>query len=87
MVGQIRRDRIRKIYTKVELKMKEIQNQIEIRRLIWFGYVKRMHEHRNLNSLLKMNMSEKRPRGRPHTQWLDHVKRDVEERARLEDSS
>jgi hypothetical protein len=40
------RDRIRNIHIRVELKMEEIQNQIEESRLRWSGHVKRMEKHR-----------------------------------------
>jgi hypothetical protein len=68
IVGKTRRqERIRNIYIRGELKMEEIQNQIEGSRLRWFGHVKRMDEHRIPNRLLRMKMSGRRPRGRPST--------------------
>jgi hypothetical protein len=33
-----------------------------------------------------MKMSGRRPRGRPHIQWAQQVKRDVHQRKRLEES-
>jgi hypothetical protein len=44
-VEKTRRDRIRNTYIRGQLKMEEIQNQIEESRLRWFGHVKRMDEH------------------------------------------
>jgi hypothetical protein len=46
IMRKTRRDRIRNIHIWGELKMEEIQNQIEESRLKWFGHVKRMDEHR-----------------------------------------
>jgi hypothetical protein len=45
-MGKTKRDRIRNTYIRGELKMKEIQNQIEESRLRWFGHVERLDEHR-----------------------------------------
>jgi hypothetical protein len=36
--------------------------------------VKKINEHRITNRLLEMMMSERRPRGRPHTQWIDKLR-------------
>jgi hypothetical protein len=51
-VGKTRRDRIRNTYIRGQLKMEQIQNQIEESRLRWFGHVKRMDEHRIPKRLL-----------------------------------
>jgi hypothetical protein len=45
-VGRTRRDRMRNRYIREEVKMEEIQNQIESSGLRWFGHVKRMDEYR-----------------------------------------
>jgi hypothetical protein len=42
-----------------------------------FGHVKRKGGHRIPEGLIKM-ISEKRPRSRPRTRWIDQFKRDVE---------
>jgi hypothetical protein len=34
----------------------------------------------NIKRLLETKMSGRRHRGRPHTQWTDHIRRDVEGR-------
>jgi hypothetical protein len=39
-----------------------------------------MDEHRVPKRLLEMMKSGRRPRGRPCTQWIDQVERDVERR-------
>jgi hypothetical protein len=70
-VGKTRRDRIINTYIMRELKMEEIQNQIEESRLRWFGQVRRMDEHGILKRLLEKNMSGRRPRSRPRMQWVD----------------
>jgi hypothetical protein len=53
--------------------------QIERHRLRWLGPVKRMEEHRMPKRLLEMEMSGRRPRGRPCTRWIDQAKRNVEQ--------
>jgi hypothetical protein len=66
-VGTTRSDRIRNTYISGELKMEEIQNQIERSRLRFFGHVKRVDENRIPKRLLEMKMSGRRTRGRPRT--------------------
>jgi hypothetical protein len=39
-MGKIKRDRIRNAHIREELRMEDVQNQIEGNRLRWFGHVK-----------------------------------------------
>jgi hypothetical protein len=81
IVGKTRRERIRNTYIRGQLKMEEIQNQIEESRLRWLvGYVKKKDKHRILKIFLEMKMSGRRQRGRPCMQLIDQVKRNGEKR-------
>jgi hypothetical protein len=60
--------------------MEDVQNQIEENRLRWFRHVKRMDGYRTPKRSLEMKMTRKRPRIRPQTLWLVHVKQDIERR-------
>ncbi len=42
---------------------------------MWFGHVERMEEDRLVKKTTRSNVRGVRPRGRPQTGWLDHVKR------------
>ena len=48
-----------------------------MRRLEWFGHVKRRDETENIRAVVKMKMGGKRPRERPQLRWKDTVKRDM----------
>jgi hypothetical protein len=80
IMGKTKSDRIRNAHIREELRMKDTENQIEGNRLKWFGYVKRMDEHRICKNSTGNEDEQKRPRGRPCTWWIDQVKRDIERR-------
>jgi hypothetical protein len=70
IMGKTKRDRIRNEHITEELKMEDIQNQIQGNSLRQSGHVKGMDEHRiheqnRTERVLDMKMSGKRPRGRP----------------------
>jgi hypothetical protein len=72
-VGNVSRDRIRNTYIRAKLqighssKWRKYATKTKRSRLRWFGYFKRMDEHRILERLLEMKMSGRRPMGRPRT--------------------
>ena len=49
----------------------------EMRRLEWFGHVKRRDETENIRAVAKIKMEEKRPRGRRELRWKDTGRRDM----------
>jgi hypothetical protein len=57
-----KRDRIRNAHIREELRMGDIQNQIEGNRLRWFRHVRRREEYGMLRRLLEIKMTGKRPR-------------------------
>jgi hypothetical protein len=60
-----KRDRIIEAHIEEEVRMADIQNQIEGNSSRWFRHVKRMDKHRIPRRLLEMKLTRKRPRGRP----------------------
>ena len=48
-----------------------------MRRLEWFGHVKRRDETENIRPVDEMKMEGKRPRRRPKLRWKDTVRRDL----------
>ena len=48
-----------------------------MRRLEWFGYIKRRDETENIRAVVEMKMEGKRPRGRPKLRWKDTARRDL----------
>ena len=48
-----------------------------MRRLEWFGHVKRRDETENIRAVVETKMEGKRPRGRPKLRWKDTVRGDL----------
>jgi hypothetical protein len=44
-MGKIKSHRIRNAHTREEIRLEDLQNQIEGNTLSWFGHAKRMAEH------------------------------------------
>ncbi len=55
--------------------VKEFAERAEQRVLRWFGHVERMEEERLVKRVIRSNVRDVRPRGRPQMGWLDSVKR------------
>ena len=48
-----------------------------MRRMDWFGHVKRRYETENIREVVEMKMEGKHPRGRRNLRWKDTVRRDL----------
>jgi hypothetical protein len=59
IVGKTKRERIRNTYIRGELKMEEIQNQIEESRLRWFGRRKRRRRSSFSELLWRTHISQR----------------------------
>jgi hypothetical protein len=64
-----KRDRIKNAHIREELRMENIQNRIEGKRLRWFRHAKRMDEHRIPKRLQEMKMTGRR---HPPPPGVDH---------------
>ena len=50
---------------------------VVMRRLEWFGQMKRRDETENMRAVVEMKLEGKHPRGRPRLWWKDTVRRDL----------
>ena len=79
-VGVTRMDRVRNERVREMVREEPLQNRIERSRLQWYGHVRRMQEERIPKKMFGMEMTGRRPRGRPRDRWTKGVKKSVEER-------
>ena len=47
--------------------------RIERSQLRWFGHVTKMSQKKLAEHVLLVTLTEKEPRGRPRTRWLDYI--------------
>jgi hypothetical protein len=80
ILGKTRRDKIRNDDIREQLKVDDIQHDMEEIRLKWYGHVMRMADDRIPKKMLEMKLRGRRPTGRPRTRWMDQVKRDMEKK-------
>jgi hypothetical protein len=66
---------------------KNILEVIEVKRLRWFGHIKRMPENRLLLKILEWEQQETRRRGRPKERWIDEVRRSMTNHGLTEDDT
>lgn len=68
-------DRVPNIEIKRKMDVdKTIIDNIETKRLRWYGHVQRMEEDRWPQKILKWKPPQRRKRGRPRRTWIDGVK-------------
>jgi hypothetical protein len=76
-----RKDRIINVTIRQQIGLEEtIIKEIEQNQLPWYGYVQRMAEGRFPKISLKWRSKQKRPRGRPKKNWMEGIKKAVNER-------
>jgi hypothetical protein len=76
-----RKDRIRNVTIRQQIGLKEtIIKEIEQNQLTWYGHVQRMAERRLPKIALKWTPKQKRARGRPKKNWMEGIKKDINER-------
>jgi len=76
-----RKDRIRKVTIRQQIGLKKtIIKEIEQNRLTWYGHVQRMAEERLPKIALKWMPKQKRARGRPNKNWMEGIKKAMNER-------
>ena len=52
-----------------EAKVEAMAMVMRLRRLEWFGHVKRRDEKENIRAVVELKIEGKRPRGRPKLRW------------------
>ena len=57
--------------------LREILEVVRVRRLQWFGHVKRKGEGEELSLVLNWHVEGRRPRGRPKKSWLNVIREDL----------
>ena len=76
-----RKDRIRNITIRQQIGLEEtIIKEIEQNQLTWYGQVQRMAEERLPKIALKWMPKQKRARGRPKKNWMERIKKAMNER-------
>jgi len=76
-----RKDRIRNVTIRQQIGLEEtVIKEIEQNQLTWFGYVQRMAEERLPKRALKWMPKQKRARGRPKKNWMEGIKKAMNER-------
>jgi len=76
-----RKDRIRNVTVRQQIGLEEtIIKEIEQNQLTWYGYVQRMAEERLSKIAFKWMPKQKRARGRPNKNWMEGIKKAMNER-------
>ena len=77
--GVARRDRVRNLDVRRELRVESLQEEIERIQLRWYGHVMRMTDNRLPKKYLLWQPSGSRPVGRPRKRWTDGIQVAMEE--------
>ena len=72
--GVTRRDRLRNISIREDLKVTPLLDEVENTKLRWYGHVKRMEERKMPKKYLEWTPPGKRSVGRPRKRWMDGIK-------------
>ena len=76
-----RKDRIRNVTIRQQIGLEEtIIKEIEQNQLTWYGHVQRMEEGRLPKIALKWMPKQKRARERPKENWMEGIKKVMNER-------
>jgi len=76
-----RKERIRNVTIRQQIGLEEtIVKEIEQNQLTWYGHVKRMAEGRLPRTALKWMPKQKRARGRPKRNWMESIRKAMNER-------
>ena len=87
MCGVTRRDRIRNDYIRGTVKVTEVTEKMQERRLQWFGHVMRKEEESVCRRVMNMEVPGRRRRGRPRKRWRDTLNEDMRENKQSPSSS
>ena len=76
-----RKERIRNVTIRQEIGVEEtIVKEIEQNQLTWYDHVQRMAERRLLKIALKWMPKQNRARGRPKKNWMEVIRKAINER-------
>ena len=76
-----RKERIRNVTIRQQIGLEEtIVKEIEQKQLTWYGHVQRMVEGRLPKIALKWIPKQKRARGRPKKNWMEGIRKAMNER-------
>jgi len=76
-----RKERIRNVNVRQQIGLEEtIVKEIEQNQLTWYGHVERMAEGRLPKIALKWMQKQKRARGRPKKNWMEVIRKAMNER-------
>ena len=76
-----RKERIRNVTIRQQIGLEEtIIKEIEQNKLTWYGHVQRISEGRLPKIVLKWMPKQKRARGRPEKNWMEGIRKAVNER-------
>ena len=76
-----RKDRIRNVTIRQQIGLEEtFIKETEENQLTWYGHVQRMTEERLPKIALKWMPKQKRARGRPKKNWMEGIKKAMNER-------
>ena len=78
--GVTRWDRVRNVQIREDLNVTALLDEIERRKLQWYGHVMRMEEGRCPKKYLDWRPQGKRPVGRPRKRWIEGVEKAVRRR-------
>ena len=80
--GVTRRDRLRNVDIRKELKVKSILTIIEESQLRWYGHMRRMDDTRIPKKWFNWRPKTKRPTGRPRKRWIEGVREAINSRGK-----
>lgn len=73
-------DKIRNERIRGTMKVVEVSQKIQERRLQWFGHVKSREEEYVGRRVMEMKVRGRRKRGTPNHRWMDCVREDLREK-------
>jgi hypothetical protein len=76
-----RKERIRNVTIRQQIRLEEtIIKEIEQNQLTWYGHVQKMAEERLPKIALKWMLKQKRAQGRPKKNWMNGIRKAMNER-------
>ena len=80
MSGAMREDKLRNEYIRESFIVVEVSKKVQEARLRWFGHVMLCCDEQITREVIKVEVQERRRRGRPRTRWKYRKKADKVER-------